>query len=195
VQFYLDRDLDGLVAAAERIDVLLVSHHANWTISDSPLETGIEAVSSWDTYFHNAEAMRAEWNRGQRLCLIGGSDGHRRNAGLGGAVTGVWARELTSTGILEAISNRRTIATQGRRPMVDFRLSDSEGNSLMIGEHGKLSGEITATISISVEPGYDDRLEFIELLHREKTLVSWSSSESVPRSLRHRHLLRRLRSA
>ncbi len=93
-------------------------------------------------------------------------------------MTGVWARELTSTGILEAISNRRTIATQGRRPMVDFRLSDSEDNSLMIGEHGKLSGEITATISISVEPGYDDRLEFIELLHREKTLMSCGSSET-----------------
>ena len=172
------RDLDGLVAGAERTDVLLIAHHANWIISESPDETGIEAVSSWDTYFHNAEAIRAEWNRGRRLCLIGGSDGHRRNAGLGGAVTGVWARELTSAGILDAISKRHTMATQGRRPMVDFRLNDSEGNSLMIGEYGKLSGDITAKISISVEPGYDDRLELVELLHRERTLMSWSSSET-----------------
>ena len=172
------RDLDGLEAGAESIDVLLIAHHANWHISDSPMETGLEAVSSWDTYIHNAEAIRGEWNRGRRLCLIGGSDGHRRNAGLGGAVTGVWARELTSTGILDAISSRRTIATQGRRPMVDFRLSDSEGNSLMIGEYGKLTGKITAEISISVEPGYDDRIELIELLHRERTLMSWSSSET-----------------
>ena len=172
------RNVDGLKAGAERIDGLLICHHADWVLSDSELETGIEAVSSWDTYIHNAEAIRAEWNRGRRLCLIGGSDGHRRNAGLGGALTGVWARELTREGILQAISHRRTIATQGRRPSIDFRLVDAEGTALFMGDYGHLSGAISAHIEIEVEPGREDRIEMVELLHRERTLASWSSSET-----------------
>jgi hypothetical protein len=173
------RNTDGLAAAAERIGALLICHHANWLVSESPAETGIEAISSWDTYIHDAEAIRAEWNRGRRLCLIGGSDGHRRNAGLGGALTGVWAAELTRDGILDGIARRRTVATQGRRPTVEFSLADSDGTRLFIGDAGELRGGIRARIEIAVEPGYDDRIELVELLHRERTLMNWGHGDTI----------------
>ncbi|HUV08193.1 MAG TPA: hypothetical protein VMX75_10720 [Spirochaetia bacterium] len=172
------RDPDGLAAAAERIGALLICHHGDWYLSDSDREVGIEASSSWDTYFHNAEPVRKLWNTGRRVCLVGGSDGHRRNAGLGGACTGVWAEELTHEGVLDAIARRRTIATQGRRPLVEFELKDTEGSRLFIGGFGKLTGGLTARIRVMTEPGYEDRIELIELLNRERTLANWSTAET-----------------
>jgi hypothetical protein len=172
------RDVDGLKAAAERLNALLICHHGNWSLSDSETETGIEAASSWDTYIHNAERVHNAWNSGRRLCLVGGSDDHRRHAGFGGAATGVWARELTLEGIIAGIEARRTIATQGRRPLIDFRLVDSEDNELFIGDCGKLRGTITVRIEVKVERGFDDRIELVELIHRQNTLVNWSLSDT-----------------
>ena len=173
------RNTDGLAAAAERIRAVLIGHHQLWSLSGSETETGLEAVSSWDTYIHDAEYIHRVWNAGRRLCLIGGSDGHRRNAGLGGACTGVWARALDCESILEAIVARRTIATQGRRPLVELELTDEGGKRLFIGDYGKLKGRITARIRAAVEPGYDDRIELVELLHREKKLANWGSCDTT----------------
>ena len=178
------RNTDGLGAAAERIGALLICHHANWVVSDSTAETGIEAVSGWDAYMHNAEPFREVWNSGKRLCLIGGSDGHRRNAGLGGALTGVWAEELSDDGILDGIAARRTVATQGRRLSIEFRLKDERGGCLFIGDYGLLSGTITACISIRVEPGWGDRIELVELLHRERVLGNWGSCDTTAEGTR-----------
>ncbi len=172
------RNIDGLKAEAERIDALLIAHHGDWVMTDSKAEVGIEAVSGWDTYIHNAELIRKVWNSGKKRCLIGGSDGHRRNAGLGGACTGVWAVNLTHEEILDGIAQRRTIVSQGRRPLIDFRLCDDEGNQLFIGDSGKLEGGITAHITVEVEKGFDDRIQLVELLHRERTLGNWGSGDA-----------------
>jgi len=139
----------------------------------------ITAVSSWDTYIHDAEDIRSAWDSGRRLCLIGGSDGHRRQAGLGGACTGVWARELSLRGIWEAIKKRRTVATQGRRPLILFSVTDEEKNTLFIGDHGKLQGRLKVGIEIDVQESGDDRIELVELLHRERMLANWSLADTV----------------
>ncbi len=171
------RNVDGLAWKAEQLGALLIAHHQIWTIADSDAETGVEAVSGWTTAMHNPEYIHRVWDQGRRLCLVGGSDGHRRNAGLSGGITGVWARELSVEGVLEAMRSRRTIATQGRRPLVLFELCDEQGGSLFIGDYGTLRGDVKAKISVSVEPGHDDHLELVELCRGERTLANWSGSD------------------
>ena len=173
------RNLDGLAAEAERLGAYLICHHYEWQLSDSEAEKGLEAVSGWDTYMHDPENIHRAWNNDRRLGLIGGSDGHRRTAGMGGACTGVWAKELSLTGILEGIQKRRTVATQGRRPSILFYLCDETGKRLFIGDQGKLRGKIKVIIGVEAEEGYQDRIELVELRHGEKILANWSSSETI----------------
>ena len=172
------RGLDGLASEAERLQALLIGHHGSWDLTESVAETGLEAVSSWDTYIHDPHYIRSAWDGGRRLCLIGGSDGHRRQAGLGGACTGVWARELSLNGIWEAIKQRRTVATQGRRHLIVFSVTDEQENTLFIGDYGQLRGQLNARIGIKIQEGCDDRIELVGLLHRERMLANWSLSDT-----------------
>ena len=52
-------------------------------------------------------------------------DAHRRAPGLSGALTGVFAKQLTSAAILDALRNRRYFATSGSRIIVDARANES----------------------------------------------------------------------
>jgi len=158
---------------AEQLGAILIAHHTLWTLADSACEAGVEVVSGWTTPMHNPAHLHAQWNRGRRFALIGGSDGHRRSAGLSGGITGVWAEELTIGGLLEAIRKRRTIASQGRKPLVFLELYDESGNRLFIGDHGQLRGEIAATIRIECEAEFEDTLEFVELRQGERTIANW----------------------
>lgn len=174
-----DGDPAALAAAAEHLDALLICHHQNWELSGSDREIGMEAVAGWDTYIHDPDLIYRAWAANRRLCLIGGSDGHRRNPGLGGGCTGVWASGLSQAGLIEGITKGRTIATQGRRPMVDFSITDRRGTHLFIGEYGKLEGSIAIRIRVEVEPGYDDRIESVELLHWNRMVANWSGWDTT----------------
>ena len=178
-----DPDLNGgdpaaLAAAADRADALLFCHHQNWELSGSNRELGIEAVSGWDTYLHDPDLIHRTWAANRRLCLIGGSDGHRRNPGFGGALTGVWAKELSQAGLIEAISKGRTIATQGRRLTVDFSILDQNGARLFIGDYGTLEGDLSVRIRVEVETGYDDRIQHVELVQGSRTVANWSEGDT-----------------
>jgi hypothetical protein len=174
-----DGDPAALAAAAECLDALLICHHQNWELSGSDREIGMEAVAGWDTYIHDPDLIYRAWAANRRLCLIGGSDSHRRNPGLGGACTGIWASELSQAGLIEGIVKGRTIASQGRRPMVDFSITDQKGTRLFIGEYGKLAGSITIEIQVEVEANYDDRIESVELLHQNRMVANWSGWDTT----------------
>jgi hypothetical protein len=166
-------------AAADEIGALLIAHHPDWELFDAGCELGIEAVSGWDTYMHDPEPIIAAWNSGKTLCLVGGSDNHRRNPGLGGALTGVWAPRLTYRDLIEGFEKRRTVVSQGRRPFVHFTLTDESGNTLFIGDQGLLEGTITANIHVEVEAGADDGIELVELRHRQKVVANWDAADTV----------------
>ena len=63
------------------------------------------------------------------------SDSHRMVPGLGGALTGVFATELTPEAVLDAYRRRRLIATSGSRMLIDFRVGDH-----FVGEDGAVTG-------------------------------------------------------
>ena len=169
---------EKLARDAENIDALLILHHDSWKVTGSPRETGMEAASGWDAYIHNAEAICSLWNSGRKICLTGGSDNHRRNPGNGGALTGVWAKDLTYDGIIEGLLEGRTIATQGRRPLIDFYLEDEEGNTLFIGDSGIMRGIITVKLSVEIDTVRDGSIEFVELIHRQRTIANWDRLET-----------------
>ncbi|MFP4385196.1 MAG: hypothetical protein ACLFST_11305 [Spirochaetia bacterium] len=168
----------NLVRDAENTDALLILHHDSWKITDSPQEIGMEAASGWDTYIHDAESICTLWNNGRKTCLTGGSDNHRRNPGNGGALTGIWAKDLTYEGLIEGLLQGRTIATQGRRPAIIFYLEDEEGNTLFIGDSGTMHGTITAKLSIEIDNPSDGSIEFVELMHRQRTAANWDRTDT-----------------
>lgn len=106
---------------------LLHHHHCTgFDITDDSLERNIEVCGGWKNCMLDKnfiENLHKLLNSGLRLGLIGASDNHERNPGLGGALTGVWAQGNTRSGIFDALFERRCFATTGLRPIVKFWLS------------------------------------------------------------------------
>ncbi len=170
--------VERLVEFGETTGALSIAHHQTWRISDSESLTGTEACSGWDAYFHDAEHITSLWDSGRTVCLIGGSDNHRRNPGHGGALTGVWSKGLEYSAIIEGLASGRTIATQGRRPIIDFTLVDEEGTKLFIGDKGRLGKKIRINLRVDVEPESGDTIELVELMHRRRTVMNWSREDT-----------------
>jgi hypothetical protein len=116
-----DGKVENLVKLAEERGWLLHAHHRRWRLADSPVEVNVEATSGWDVYIEHGDIFRA-LNEGQRFGLIGGSDSHRRNPGLCGALTGVRLKMLSREALIAALSERRQFATSGSRIAVDLSI-------------------------------------------------------------------------
>lgn len=113
----------ALVAHAEAHGALLHLHHERWELTDSPAETNIEVCSGWGVHMLDPQYVRrlhAVLAAGRRLGFVGNSDNHRRNPGLGGALTGIYARALTREAILDALRCHRCFATDGSRIVLRF---------------------------------------------------------------------------
>lgn len=111
--------LAALAAHAERHGAILHPHHEHWEfLSDSWTETNMEVCSGWRVHMLDPayrEKIHQVLRSGRRLGFIGCSDGHRRVAGTGGGLTGIYAAELTRPAILDALRRHRCFATDGSR--------------------------------------------------------------------------------
>ena len=120
----VEGDIQALYEYVRQREGIVHAHHQDWHLLGHEVEANIEACSSWRAYleldsgpYHRALAT------GAKLGVIGGSDEHRRNPGLGGALTGIWAEDLTPQAILDALRAHRCYATSGRRVLLDFRIN------------------------------------------------------------------------
>jgi len=111
------------------------AHHCAYEIVDPAFERSVEVCSSWRACLEETDFTTRQLQAGHKLGFIGSSDTHRAVPGLGGALTGVFAAELTPESLFEAYQARRTIATQGHRVFIDFRAGDT-----FIGREGEASG-------------------------------------------------------
>ena len=105
----------GAHAAAN--GAILHAHHEHWILSDSAAETNLEVCSGWGVHFLDPVA-RARFHAAaaeRRLGFVAGSDNHRRNPGLGGGITGIYATDLSRTAIRDALRAHRTVATTGAK--------------------------------------------------------------------------------
>ncbi|MDP6777944.1 MAG: DUF3604 domain-containing protein, partial [Candidatus Latescibacteria bacterium] len=130
--------MDALTGLAEEHGALLHAHHENWVLTDSPAETNVEICSGWRVHMLDPQYLskvHGVLKSGQRIGFIGASDNHRRNPGVGGGLTGVYARELTREAILEAFRAHRCFATDGSRLVLKLWVNDA-----FIGEETSTDG-------------------------------------------------------
>lgn len=120
--------LAALAAHAEQHGAILHPHHEHWEfLSDSWTETNMEVCSGWRVHMLDPaylEKIHKVLRSGRKLGFIGCSDGHRRTAGTGGGLTGIYAESLTRTAIIEALQQHRCFATDGSRIAVQLWVSD-----------------------------------------------------------------------
>ena len=85
---------------------------------------------------------------------------------MGGALTGIWARSLTTDDILEALRAHRCYATTGRRIVLDFRV-----NGLPMGS--VIRSHVGASLSFTVSVSAAVPISRIELIRDGKIAQTW----------------------
>lgn len=133
----------ALMRTLRNTDALLVAHHNTWELLDPDLDRNVEVCSSWRICIEECDFIMRQLKAGVKFGFVGSSDSHRLVPGLGGALTGVFAKELTPEAVLDAYRKRRLIATTGCRIFIDFRVAD-----LFIGEEGQVEGAPRVTGSV-----------------------------------------------
>jgi hypothetical protein len=104
---------------------------------------GLELTSRWSNYIAaRPKLFHTSLNQGARLGFTANGDTHRRAPGLSGALTGIYARDLTAESILDALRNRRCFATMGSQIFVDARAN----GAIMGSETNATSGTVTLTL-------------------------------------------------
>jgi len=111
---------DALVSWIESTNGIMNTQHANFLLSRSEREANMEVICGWADYINKSECFHEHLDRGFRSGFVGTSDGHRRTPGLGGGLTGLWVKDFTLAGIIEAMGARRCYATAGSRMGLRF---------------------------------------------------------------------------
>ena len=147
----------------EENDHLVFPHHAYWKLLETPSECTVEVTSGWGTYILDAPTVQDALSAGHKLGFLGNGDTHRFMPGLSGALTGVYAKELSREAIIEAITKRRCFATTGNRTAVAFWINDS-----CMGE--QLGARESPTLRWHIQPQTDmEKVEVIRngrIVHR-----------------------------
>ena len=147
-----DDPMGALMDHAERHGALSHPHHEGWDLTDSPAETNVEVCSGWRVHMLDPEYLRkvhALLAFGRRIGFFGASDNHRRNPGMGGGLTGVYAETLTRSAVFDALRKHRCFATNGCRVSMALWI-----NGGFIGEEVTRSGppEIRWEVQLTAPP-------------------------------------------
>ncbi len=116
---------DALLSWIESTNGIMNTQHAQFILSSSDREANMEVVCGWGDYINTSDCFHEHLNRGFEVGFVGTSDGHRRTPGLGGGLTGLWVREFTLAGIIEAMRERRCYATAGARIGLRFWVNEA----------------------------------------------------------------------
>lgn len=139
-------DVDPFIALLSWIQGtsgIMNTQHARFELSDSDRECNMEVICGWGDYINRSDCFHEHLNAGHRVGFVGTSDGHRRTPGLGGGITGLWVREFTLPGIIDAFRENRCYATAGARIGLKFWINDA-----FMGQSVQPAGEYTARISV-----------------------------------------------
>jgi hypothetical protein len=119
---------------------LVNSQHRTFDITDSPVEANMEVTSCWGIYILDVPAkFHGVLDRSRRLGFVGCSDSHRRNPGLCGGLTGIYAEELTDEAVLRALREHRCFASNGSKIVVDSRLNGKLSDIVFTADTGSLA--------------------------------------------------------
>ena len=118
-------EIATLNEAVDKAGGITLTQHDAFLPSGHPVEVGMELTSGWRNYIARVPNLfHGPLDRGARLGFVNG-DTHRRAPGLSGALTGIYAEDLTAKSILDALRDRRCYATNGARIFVATHANDS----------------------------------------------------------------------
>ena len=118
----VSNSIDTLNKAVAQAHGITFTQHDRFRPSGHAVEVGMELTSGWRNYIARVpDLFHDPLKAGARLAFVANGDSHRRTPGLSGALTGIYARELTVESIFEALRQRRCFATNGSRILVDAR--------------------------------------------------------------------------
>ncbi|MCX6634366.1 MAG: DUF3604 domain-containing protein [Acidobacteria bacterium] len=120
-------DLDALCDVVEAAGGAMNTQHERFLLSRRRCEANIEMASGWRVFINDPAKIHRDLSDGYRVGFVATSDGHRRNPGTGGGLTGIYASELTPAAIFDAIRDRRVYATNGSRPVIEARANCRAG--------------------------------------------------------------------
>ncbi|MCF6175246.1 MAG: hypothetical protein L3J71_05735 [Victivallaceae bacterium] len=143
-----------MLAQLKQTNGMCYPHHCTYELLAADKEWNVEICSSWRAVLAECDFSIQQLKAGHKFGFIGSSDAHRANPGLGGALTGLFATELTPEALFDAYQNRRIIATQGFAVFIDFRVA-----GLFIGSQGNITKSPLITAAIEAP----DSIEAIEI--------------------------------
>jgi hypothetical protein len=108
-------DFELLCDKVEAAGGVMNTQHPDYRLVDRPCDANIEVAAGWGVYINQPEKIHADLSAGFKVGFIATSDGHRRNPGVGGGLTGFWAPELTPAAMVDALAEHRVYATNGSR--------------------------------------------------------------------------------
>jgi len=114
-------NFDELCDMVEAAGGVMNTQHETFRWTNRACEGNIEVASGWRVFIRNPAFIHAALSAGARAGFVATSDGHRRNPGTGGGLTGLWLPELTRATVIDALKRRRVYATNGSRIVVEAR--------------------------------------------------------------------------
>jgi hypothetical protein len=136
-------DIARLNEAVAQAGGITLSQHNAFKLSGHPVEVGLELTSGWSNYIAaRPKLFHTPLNQGARLGFTANGDTHRRAPGLSGALTGIYAKDLKAESILDALRNRRCLATMGSQIFLDARAD----GAMMGSEIEGTGGDVTLTL-------------------------------------------------
>lgn len=136
-------DISVLNAAVQQAGGVTLTQHDRFQPSGHPVEVGMELTSGWGNYIRRRpELFHDPLGKAPRMGFVACGDSHRRAPGLSGALTGLYARELTPDAILDALRQRRCFATSGSRIFIDARANGAFMGAEVLAENGRPSLEL-----------------------------------------------------
>ena len=174
-------NLDSLKDFAKQYNALLIPHHIayrpgcrglDWDNFDTEFSPVVEAFSEhacsiesqtpWPMIKHStggqerSQTVFSQLNKGMFFGIIGSTDNHHGHpASYGEGLTGLYVKELTREGVLQALKKRCSTVVSGDRIEVCFKLGDA-----LMGELTTPAGDDSFKYSASC---FSD-IEFIQII-------------------------------
>ena len=136
-------NFDELCDLVEAAGGVMNTQHPNYRLIRRPCEGNIEVASGWDVFINQPEKIHRDLSAGFQVGFVATSDGHRRDPGAGGGLTGIYAPELTPPAIIEALRRHRVFATNGSRIEIDAR-----ANGVFMGQDVPSDGDVRLSLDV-----------------------------------------------
>ena len=162
-------DIARLNYEVQKTGGITLTQHPAFKPSGHEVEVGMELTSGWSNYIQSVPKLfHGILNRGGTMAFVACGDSHRRAPGLSGALTGIYAEELTAEAIFDALKKRRCFATNGSQFFVDTRANDA----LM----GEVIESKEAAVNLSLETVGTRPIVSATLIHNGKEIKTFKGA-------------------